>query len=150
MPDPPASDRSASRALAFGTSPPLATEVSRPHDGAVLLTVEGEVDTLTAGRLQDAVDAALDTASDTGAALVVDLGDVTFFASSGLAVLIAGARRAAAIDRRLQLVVTTRAVMRPLEVTGADALFDVHPDRASALTAAAPATIAPPHRGVGR
>ena len=150
MSDPSASDRAASRAFSFGTGLPIATELSRPHPGAVLLTVDGEVDTLTAGRLKDAVDTALDTAADTGSALVVDLSDVTFFASSGLAVLIAGARKAAAVDRRLQLVVANRAVMRPLEVTGADALFDVHPDRASALTAAAPATIAPPPRGVGR
>ena len=48
--------------------------------------------------------------------LVVDLSDVTFLASSGLAVLIRAAHRAD--DRRLRIVATARAVRRPLEITG--------------------------------
>ena len=121
----------------------LDTRVSRPQPGTVLLAVNGEVDTLTAPRLQAAVDKALGTAVEERTALVVDLTGVTFLASSGLAVLIGGARRATAAGRRLGLVATTRAVTRPLEVTGADALFDVHTDLATAL-AAGPTSIAPP------
>ena len=136
----------------FESGLPLDTAVSRPQAGTVLLEVDGEIDTLTAPRLQAALDAAQDAAhsgvpdGDGGgrATVVVDLSGVTFLASSGLAALITGARRAAGTGARLHLVTATRAVTRPLQVTGADALFETHPDLASALAATAPGTIAPP------
>jgi anti-sigma B factor antagonist len=124
----------------FAAGLPLDTVVSRPQPGTVLLEVDGEVDTLTAVRLEAALDAA--GAGDT--AVVVDLSGVTFLASSGLAVLIGGARRMRVSGGRLYLVAASRAVTRPLEVTGADALFDVHGDVASALAAAVAPGIAPP------
>ena len=129
----------------FGAGLPLDTQVSRPGPGTVLLRVGGEVDTLTATRLQAGLDEALDSARADAAGVVVDLTGVTFLASSGLAVLIGGARRAAEVGRRLLLVAASRAVTRPLQVTGADALFDTHPDLAAALDAAAPPrSVAPP------
>ena len=67
-----------------------------------------------------------------------------------LAVLVDGARRAGAAARRLHLVTASRVVSRPLEVTGADTLFDIHPDVASALVAVAPPAVARPPGGVGR
>jgi anti-sigma B factor antagonist len=131
---------------AFGPGFPLDTAVSRPQPGTVLLEVDGEVDSLTAPRLQAAMDSALEALgrAAAGAALVVDLSGVTFLASSGLAVLVDGARRATAAGGRLHVVAATRVVTRPLEVTGADTLFDTYRDRASALAAVAPATVAPP------
>jgi anti-sigma B factor antagonist len=128
----------------FGTGLPLDTVVSRPRPGTVLLEVDGEVDTLTAPRLEAGLDAALEAGNGGRTAVVVDLSGVTFLASSGLAVLIGGARRAAATGGRLHLVAASRAVTRPLQVTGADALFDMHPDVASALAAVAPPGVAPP------
>jgi anti-sigma B factor antagonist len=129
----------------FGTGLPLDTQVSRPRPGTVVLAVDGEIDTLTAARLQAGLDEAVDAAAADGSAVVVDLSGVTFLASSGLAVLIGGARRLAdEHDGRLRLVAASRAVTRPLQVTGADALFDVHDDVTSALTATPPPEIAPP------
>jgi anti-sigma B factor antagonist len=58
--------------------------------------------------------------------VVVDLSGVTFLASSGLAVLIRAAHRATEQNRRVRLVAPTRAVTRPLELTGADQLFVLH------------------------
>jgi anti-sigma B factor antagonist len=122
----------------FGVGPPLDTEVSRPRPGAVLLEVDGEIDTATAARLQTGLDEALDAAQAEDTAVVVDLTGVTFLASSGLAVLIGGARRmTAALGGRLRLVAASRSVTRPLQVTGADALFDIFDDVASALAAEA-------------
>jgi len=126
----------------FGTGLPLDTVVSRPRPDTVLLEVDGEVDTLTAPRLQVGLDAALDAAGD--AAVVVDLTSVTFLASSGLAVLIGGARRMSGNGRRLHLVAASRSVTRPLQVTGADALFDVHDDVADALASIDSPDVAPP------
>jgi anti-sigma B factor antagonist len=139
----------------FGAGMPLDTQVSRPRSGSVLLEVDGEIDTLTAGRLQAGLDEALDVARTEDSGVVVDLTGVTFLASSGLAVLIGGARRVAEFGGRLRLVAATRSVTRPLQVTGADALFDTFGDVASALAAAAldvaPSTgVAPPSGEVGR
>lgn len=118
----------------FGAGLPLDTQLSRPRPDTVLVAVDGEIDTLTAPRLQAGLDEAVAVAGTDGTAVVVDLSGVTFLASSGLAVLIGGARRLADFGARLRLVATTRAVTRPLQVTGADALFDIHDDVASALS----------------
>jgi anti-sigma B factor antagonist len=129
----------------WAPSPSLDTTVSRPRAGAVLLAVAGEVDTRTAPDLEAGLNAALDAAADEpGAGVVVDLGTVTFLASSGLAVLIRGANRATDLGRRLHLVAVTRAVARPLQVTGADVLFETHADVDSALAVAAAEGVAPP------
>jgi len=159
----------------FGVGLPLDTEVSRPRPGTVLLEVDGEIDTATAPRLQAGLVEALDAAHAEGSHVVVDLTGVTFLASSGLAVLIGGARRVTALGGRLRLVAASRSVTRPLQVTGADALFDTFDDVASALSAEArrpfdaearrppdaaasrpspvaapPPGVAPPTGGVGR
>jgi anti-sigma B factor antagonist len=130
---------------------PLNTAASHPRPGVVLLEVDGEVDTLTAPRLEAGLNSALDDAFGTpDSTVVIDLSSVTFLASSGLAVLIRGVHRATAAGRRLHLVAASRSVTRPLQVTGADLLFDVHPDVDSALAVAARAGVAPPPGGVAR
>ncbi len=68
-----------------------------------------------------------------GRDLAVDLEGVTFLASSGLGVLIHTARRAARDGRRLFVVATNRAVLRPLEVTGSAQLFTVLPEPVTAF-----------------
>ncbi len=134
----------------FGAGAGLHTAVTRPRPDALVLAVEGEVDTLTAPRLEADLDEALHTATNAGT-VVADLTGVTFLSSSGLAVLIQAARRAAATGVPLRLVAVTRAVTRPLAVTGADVLFDIHADVGSALAArSAPADVAPPSGGGGR
>ncbi len=134
----------------FGAGAGLHTAVTRPRPDALVLAVEGEVDTLTAPRLEADLDEALHTATNAGT-VVADLTGVTFLSSSGLAVLIQAARRASATGVPLRLVAVTRAVTRPLAVTGADVLFDIHADVGSALAArSAPADVAPPSGGGGR
>lgn len=105
----------------------LDTDVEHPEPGVALLTVAGEVDTLTAPLLAAALDRLL--ACD-DPVLAADLSGVSFLASSGLAVLIQAAHRA---EGTLRLIVPGRAVRRPLEITGTDQLFDLHTDRATAL-----------------
>jgi anti-sigma B factor antagonist len=118
-------------AAADATDPTaLDTAVERPRSDAALLVAAGEVDTLTAPRLEAAVDELLGTGADV---LVADLTGVTFLASSGLAVLIRAAHLASSEGRRLRLVAEGRPVLRPLQITGTDELFDLHTDRATAL-----------------
>jgi anti-sigma B factor antagonist len=108
----------------------LGIEVVQPRPDAAVLVVSGELDTLTAPEL----DAALrELVAGPQPLLVVDLSGVTFLASSGLAVLIQAAHRAEDRDRDLHLVVTSRAVLRPIEITGSDQLFTLHSGIATAL-----------------
>ena len=107
----------------------LGVTLEQPDAHHALLVVEGEIDTLTAGSLERALTELLNASAEV---LVVDLSAVTFLASSGLAVLIRAAHQAG--DRRLRLVSTARAVRRPMEITGSDQLFDLYPDRDTALS----------------
>jgi anti-sigma B factor antagonist len=108
----------------------LDVDVSEPRPDRALLTVRGELDTLTAPELDAALRGLQAGSSRTP---VVDLTGVTFLASSGLAVLIQAAQRAEDDGRRVHLVVSSRAVLRPLEVTGSDQLFTLHRDLPTAL-----------------
>lgn len=123
----------------FDTVPPrigdggqsaIGAGLSRPAPGIALLTVQGEVDTLTAPRLESAIDELLQAAEPV---LVTDLTEVRFLASCGLAVLIRAAHHAATGGRRIRLVTAGRPVLRPLRITGTDTLFDMHTDLAAAL-----------------
>ncbi|WP_214401989.1 STAS domain-containing protein [Pseudonocardia lacus] len=112
------------------TAGALGTEVSHPRPDAALLAVTGELDTLTAPELDTAL---RELVAGPHPLLVVDLTGVTFLASSGLAALIQAAHRAEDSDRALHLVVTARAVRRPIEITGSEQLFTLHSDITTAL-----------------
>jgi anti-sigma B factor antagonist len=107
----------------------LDTSIARPRPGTAVLEVHGEIDTLTAPAFTAAT---TELVNGSDATLVIDLSGVRFLASSGLAVLITAANEAEERGARLRLVVATRAVRRPLEITGTDQLFDLYPDRDSA------------------
>lgn len=130
MPD-PATPRQSAAGSDLATF--LDTAITKPHPGTAVLEVNGEIDTLTAPAFTDAT-AELMTGPDE--TLVIDLTGVRFLASSGLAVLITAAHRAEERGTRLRLVVSTRAVRRPLEITGTDQLFDLHPDLSTAVDTA--------------
>ena len=90
----------------------------------VLLTVSGEVDSSTAPRLREVVDAAF---ADRVPALTVDLDGVTFLDSAGLCVLAGAHRRAVQNGVLPRVVASTRAVIRPLQITGLYDLLAVEP-----------------------
>jgi anti-sigma B factor antagonist len=97
-------------------------------DSAVVLTVTGEVDLLTARRLRESIQRALDGQPPT---LVVDLTNVPFFGSSGLGVLVEF--RSAALERTAIRVVAADPALRPLQLTGLTSLFAVYPTLEDAL-----------------
>jgi anti-sigma B factor antagonist len=107
----------------------LDATLTRPYPDTAVLAVRGEIDTLTAPAFTAAAEELLTTS---GEILVMDLTEVRFLASSGLAVLISAAHRAEDRGIRLRLVMTSRAVRRPLEITGTAALFDLYSDTGSA------------------
>ncbi|MGQ0576099.1 MAG: STAS domain-containing protein [Pseudonocardia sp.] len=89
--------------------------------GAVIVSVSGEVDVLTAPRLRRELDAAF---HDAGVGpVVVDLTDVSFLASRGLATLVDAHRDASAMTPLRVVVDDTRPVIRPLQLTGLDGVL---------------------------
>ena len=126
MLDPTTESQEAER---LGLAGGLRLASTRPAPGVAVLGVGGELDSLTTPELAGALSELLTGPEER---FVVDLTAVTFLASSGLAVLIRGAEQVAERRLRLRLVTTTRAVRRPLEVTGSDQLFDLFTDLESA------------------
>jgi anti-anti-sigma factor len=105
-------------------------------DGAAVLRVGGELDLLTVPDLQARVYEAI---AATSGAVVADLTEVQFLSSSGLTLLLGLQSDLAARDRPLRLVVGgSKAVSRPLLITGLDRLLELHPDLDAALDACHP------------
>jgi anti-sigma B factor antagonist len=100
----------------------ITLSTSRTEDGVVTVTVVGEVDTFTAPVLRSSLDTQLEQSPRE---LVIDLSGVQFLGSAGLAVLVETQKAARSRDIGLRLIATTRAVTRPLEVTGLIDLFTI-------------------------
>lgn len=98
---------------------------------ARVMHVVGEVDTLTAPVLRNRLDEQL---AEIGL-LVLDLSEVTFLGSAGLAVLVAAKDQADRFQHRLRIVPGSRIVTRALEATGLLGLFDIADDVPQALAA---------------
>jgi anti-sigma B factor antagonist len=82
---------------------------------AVCVTAAGEVDSTSAPVLRQHIEALLD--GDVRE-LTIDLGQVTFLDSAGLCVLAAAHRRATRQDVTMRVLASSRAVIRPLQITG--------------------------------
>lgn len=101
-----------------------------PHgDDALVVHVVGEIDTLTAPVLHAQLDEHLAGTQ----LLVLDMSQVSFLGSAGLAVLVAAKEDADRRGHRLRLVPGSRIVTRALEATGLLGLFDVAGDVPQAL-----------------
>jgi anti-sigma B factor antagonist len=90
-------------------------------DDIRVIHVVGEIDTLTAPVLRSRLDEHIPAVR----LLVLDLTDVTFLGSAGLAVLVAAKDDADRRQHTLRLVPGTRIVTRALEATGLLGLFDI-------------------------
>lgn len=88
---------------------------------ATVVHVVGEIDTLTAPLLRSQLDEQIAIVP----LLVLDLSDVTFLGSAGLAVLVAAKDDADRRGHRLRLVCGSRIVTRALQATGLLTLFDI-------------------------
>jgi anti-sigma B factor antagonist len=84
-------------------------------EGSVRLTVSGEVDSSSAPSLRTSVDEAFDAGARQ---ITIDLDAVTFLDSAGLCVLAGAHRRAEEDGVRLRVLASSRAVTRPLQITG--------------------------------
>jgi anti-sigma B factor antagonist len=90
--------------------------VSMTDDGAgVHVAAAGEIDSASAPQLRATLDRLLD---DGVRELRLDLDGVTFLDSAGLCVLAGLHRRAVTDGVRLRILASTRAVIRPMQITG--------------------------------
>lgn len=104
-------------------------EVVEHGGGARVLHVVVEVDTLTAPVLRTRLEEHVTEVE----LLVLDLTQVTFLGSAGLAVLVAARDEADRTGHRLRLVPGSRIVVRALEATGLLSLFELADTTADAL-----------------
>ncbi|MFI9383422.1 STAS domain-containing protein [Kutzneria sp. NPDC052558] len=103
--------------------------VERPTEDIAVVRVDGEIDMVTAPALESQVAALL---REKPRVLVIDLTDVRFFSSAGLAVL-ALAHRESDDTTELRVVADDQAVLRPMELTGLTEDLEIRPSLTAAL-----------------
>jgi anti-sigma B factor antagonist len=107
--------------------------VMTTHAAAVpIVHIAGEIDLATCDWIAEDVFEALATHPP---GVVIDLSDVQFIGSAGLALLIEANQRAEQMRADLRLVASHQPVLRPLQVAGLTDLFRLHPSISAAVTA---------------
>ena len=104
-----------------GTSDLVAIEVTG-DSASTVLTATGEIDSSAAPALRARLEAVLDARPTV---VTVDLNRVTFLDSAGLCVLAAAHRRAVRAGIGLRVLASSRAVVRPMQITGLYDLLEV-------------------------
>jgi len=89
-------------------------------DGVYRLSVSGELDLATRDTLTDE----LKRAEASGSAFLLDLTDLTFIDSTGIAVLVDAHRRSATDGRRFRILLVAGQVRDVLEMTGLMEVLD--------------------------
>ncbi|OBG38017.1 anti-anti-sigma factor [Mycobacterium alsense] len=102
----------------------------RQVDGAMVLSVSGEVDMLSAPQLDEAIRSTL---ADGPAALIVDLTKVDFLASAGMTILVT-AQAEVAPPTRFAVVANGPATSRPIKLTGLDGVLSMYSTLDTALS----------------
>jgi anti-anti-sigma factor len=97
-----------------------AVQVCSSEGAAVVLRVRGEIDISSAGELLDTIVCA---AVGGAAEVQLDLTEVTFFDSSGIAALVKAHRRLSERDVAVGVVGSSPAVQHVLALTGVDRLM---------------------------
>jgi anti-sigma B factor antagonist len=109
----------------------MGLRIDRRDEGdSTELALGGDLDLETSAALRQALLAVIGESQ--ARHVVVDLEGVDFIDSAGLGVLLGGRERARDADGDLVLVATGRNVLRVLELTGLDRVFEIHVSRASA------------------
>jgi anti-sigma B factor antagonist len=99
--------------------------------GALVLTVHGDVDALTAPGLTEAI---FDVPVEQS--VIVDLSHVEFLASAGMSVLVTGHQRHSG-GAQFAVVADGPATSRPLRLMGLDTVLALYPTLDEALSACA-------------
>ncbi|MFI9008113.1 STAS domain-containing protein [Actinosynnema sp. NPDC053489] len=101
-------------------------------DGVVIADVHGDFDVDTFREVREALFTCL---NGRAAALVVDLGDVGFFGSMGIAVLVEVRQRADVVGAGFAVVAGRRTVARPIRMTDMEDVLRLHRTTEEAVAA---------------
>ncbi len=101
------------------------------HKRVVVLKVSGRIDSSTAGAFDEEVMGLIEGGKKN---LVLDFSEVDFLSSAGLRTLVT-ARKAVQGGGAVRLAAISNRVKDTLEIAGLDVLFEIHPDRESAVGA---------------
>ena len=103
----------------------LTIDVEREGE-ATLLVLRGDLDAATASQLRECLVEVIDD----GARIVIDMEALDFLDSAGLGILVGALKRARTHGGELELVCSSSAVLKPIEITGLDRVFTIHRGRA--------------------
>jgi anti-sigma B factor antagonist len=104
---------------------------SEPN-GVPVLNARGEIDVATAPEFHEAL---AEMISHTPQLVIVNLTDVSFIDSTGLGVLVGALRDVRTTGGDLRLVVTQPQIIKLLELTGLDNVFEIVSDTEDAVAA---------------
>ena len=110
---------------------------SETRGGATVVYVSGEIDVYTAPVLREHLDEHISAGHHH---LVVDLGGVSFMASTGLGVLVGRLKLVRAANGTLRLVCSSERILSVFSITGLDKVFQIFPSVDDALAAVASTT----------
>lgn len=99
--------------------------------GRIVIALSGEIDLENAGDVRKALLTALKQKKD----VLVDLAEVSYIDSSGIASLVEGLQVARKQKNELSLVSVSTRALRVLELARLDKVFTIHADVAAALAA---------------
>jgi anti-sigma B factor antagonist len=91
-------------------------------NGAVTVTVRGEIDVASAPELRTRLH---ELCTSSVPAVTVDLRAVTFMDSSALGVLVGALRRSRENDTAFRLVIDSPRLLKIFEITGLESVFDI-------------------------
>jgi anti-sigma B factor antagonist len=91
-----------------------------------VIAAAGEIDLVTAHRLEDAADTALDQGTHD---LWIDLSDVEFIDSTGIHALLQVRSRVEALNRRLAVICPISPIRRAFALTGLDDALPLYTSR---------------------
>jgi anti-anti-sigma factor len=103
---------------------------SQEHKRVVVVTVEGRIDSATAGEFEDALNEFTQQGKNN---IVLDLSDVDFISSAGLRVLVTARKAVKGAGGEIVFANSSEQVLETLEIAGLDVLFDQYPDRETAV-----------------
>jgi anti-anti-sigma factor len=103
------------------------------HPDAVIVRAGGELDALTADQLAQHLQEAEDAVTPP-APVLLDLTDITYLSSAGVATLVIHTHRCAELNSRLCVVTDQPAVLRTITLTGADDTINIAPTLEKAMT----------------
>jgi anti-sigma B factor antagonist len=107
--------------------------LSEPSEGALVLSLSGELDMGTVGPLADSAKAAI--SSGDYETLVFDLTRLTFIDSTGLQVLAQAHRGMTAAGGEVRIVCSDPHILRVFELTALDRMLQIVSDRSLAVAA---------------